>query len=222
MLSFAVALLSFTAGMIDGASFLSLGHVFTSAMSGNTIVFGLAVGGGDLLAGTRSLTAFAGFVAGLVVGSLIAEALPPKPRVLVMLTLETIVLTAFGALWISVGSTEPAIVYVLIGMSALAMGLQANAARSLHVLGVNTVVFTSTLGSIVQGLVGRGAADEAVPPVARPTAAFTFYLAGALLIGVAHHAAPLGLSMARTSALPAVAVIFALGALALRSKADFG
>src|SRR4051812_41106296 len=61
----ALGLLSFAAGSMDAIAFLALGDVFTSAMSGNTILFGLALGQGRLSAASHSLAAFAGYVIGV-------------------------------------------------------------------------------------------------------------------------------------------------------------
>ena len=61
---------SFAAGSMDAIGFLTLGNVFTSAMSGNAILLGLALGQGRISAATHSLAAFVGYVVGVVAATL--------------------------------------------------------------------------------------------------------------------------------------------------------
>jgi uncharacterized membrane protein YoaK (UPF0700 family) len=42
----ATVLLTFGTGVVDGSTFLSLGHVFASVMTGNLVLLGLAAGTG--------------------------------------------------------------------------------------------------------------------------------------------------------------------------------
>lgn len=64
-----LALLSFASGSMDALAFFNLGEVFPSAMTGNTALLGLALGGGHLMQASRPFTAFAGFVAGAALAS---------------------------------------------------------------------------------------------------------------------------------------------------------
>ena len=65
-----LALPSFAAGSMDAIAFLVLGGVFTSAMSGNTILLGLAISQGHFSAAVHSFAALLGYVAGVSVASL--------------------------------------------------------------------------------------------------------------------------------------------------------
>src|SRR5437660_11648422 len=60
-----LALLSFASGATDVLAFIKLGHLFTSAMTGNTALLAIALGQGHVAAAGRSLTALLGFALGL-------------------------------------------------------------------------------------------------------------------------------------------------------------
>src|SRR3989449_11780262 len=60
--------LTWAAGSVDAISYLGLGHVFTAMMTGNTVLLGLAIGQGQVLAALRSVIALAGFCLGAAVG----------------------------------------------------------------------------------------------------------------------------------------------------------
>src|SRR6266851_9068882 len=65
--------LTWAAGSVDAISYLGLGHVFTAMMTGNTVLLGLAIGQGEILAVLRSVLALAGFVAGAGIGAMVVE-----------------------------------------------------------------------------------------------------------------------------------------------------
>src|SRR3954451_15728496 len=143
----ALALMSFTAGSMDAIAFLTLGDVFTSAMSGNTILLGLALGAGRISAAWHSLAAFVGYVAGVA-----GAALPlrtPTRGIERTLALETLFLAAFAGLWTACGGPVTSSVYGLIILSAIAMGLQGAVGRAIRIPGIPTIVITSTWTAIV-------------------------------------------------------------------------
>ena len=61
--------LAAAAGAVDVTSLLGLGQVFTANMSGNLVIFGLAIGGGAHADALHSLAALLGFVAGAALGA---------------------------------------------------------------------------------------------------------------------------------------------------------
>ncbi|WP_254892651.1 DUF1275 family protein, partial [Acidithiobacillus thiooxidans] len=63
-------LLSATSGGADIVAFLKFHMVFTSAMTGNLALFGIAVGQGRLLSATHSLAALLDFIVGIALGSM--------------------------------------------------------------------------------------------------------------------------------------------------------
>jgi uncharacterized membrane protein YoaK (UPF0700 family) len=182
----ALALLSFAAGTMDTIAFLALGEVFTSAMSGNTILLGLALGQGNLAAASRSLTAFAGYAGGVAISAVTLRARHHGIRR--TLGFELLLLAVFAGWWTARGGTRnPPDPYGLIILSAVAMGLQGGIGRAMGVSGIPTIVVTNTLTAIIGGLAERALARQR--PLASITtwqqiAAFVAYLISAVIAGL--------------------------------------
>ena len=150
--------LTFGTGAMDVASITRLGGVFSSVMTGNLVLLGLAAArpSGDLAAHTA--LAFAGYVTGAALGTWIAG--PPRPReetwpVAVTLTLvvELAVMGAFSAGWeLTHGQPNGAPQLMLIVVATLGMGLQSAAVRGLGTT-VSTTYLTGTLTGVVASLV---------------------------------------------------------------------
>jgi uncharacterized membrane protein YoaK (UPF0700 family) len=152
-------LLSFAAGSMDAIAFLKLDEVFTSAMSGNTILLGLAVGQGRVSAALHSFTALIGYIIGVAIASLPLSLSNRGSSQ--TLALEAVFLAVFAGLWaITGGPLHPPVMYSLIVLSAIAMGLQGAIGRWLKIPGIMTVIFTSTYTAIVGGLTERIAAGS--------------------------------------------------------------
>lgn len=150
----ALALLAFAAGSMDAIAFLTLGDVFTSAMTGNTILLGIALGQGRMSAASHSIVAFIGYASGVAVAALPLKT--PRRGVERTLVLEILFLAAFAGLWTACGGpARPAAVYGLIILSAVAMGLQGAIGRAIHIPGIPTTVITSTLTAIIGTLAER-------------------------------------------------------------------
>ena len=185
-----LVLLSVAAGGIDALSFYALG-AFTSAMSGNTILLGLALGQGKVKAASSSLFAFAGYILGVAAATPLGVSAPHAEPLRVLrraLLVEAALLVAFAALW-AAGVELPVpetLQRGLLVLAGTAMGLQSVTARKLDAPGVNTVVFTSTLTAIVGALAdaARYRARRPIRPETwRQVAAFLLYLAGAACMG---------------------------------------
>lgn len=203
-----LALLAFASATTDVLSFLALGEIFTSAMTGNTAFLGLALGQGHALVACRALAALVGFTLGVVAGTLAAGGGDHARGLVWTLALEALCLGLFVVLWYALPRPlADGFIYVLIVLSALGMGAQLVAARRLNLPGVPTVVFTTTLGSIVMTLTHALLRREApMPEALRQSAVFATYLAGAVLAGVL---APSHLGI--LVLLPLGAVVAALG-----------
>jgi uncharacterized membrane protein YoaK (UPF0700 family) len=149
--------LTFSAGCVDAISYLGLGHVFTAMMTGNTVLLGLAVAQGEVLAALRSIVALLGFAIGVFVGAIIAEreSQPPEwpAAVTRALAFETVLLGIFAGISWLIG-TRLGFIYVLIILLALAMGIQSAAVRRLGVPGIATTYITGTLTSLMVDLLG--------------------------------------------------------------------
>lgn len=204
--SYPLALLSFAAGSMDAIGFLALGNVFTSAMSGNAILLGLALGQGRISAATHSLAAFVGYVVGVVVATLPLQM--PRLGVERALALELLFLAAFAGLWTAFhGPVGPREIYALIILSAIAMGLQGAVGRAIRIPGIPTTVITSTLTAIVGTVAERLLAGKW--PIFTATTrlqigTFLAYLASAVVTGFAvtrYLAAPAFIPLVCTLAL---------------------
>jgi uncharacterized membrane protein YoaK (UPF0700 family) len=150
-------LLTLAAGGVDAISYLGLGHVFTAMMTGNTVLLGLALGQGHVLAAVRSILALVGFAAGVAVGALIVRRGPRQadwsPAVTRALTLEGILLGGFAVAWHLTGPERGEVgVGLLIVLTALAMGIQSAAVQRLGVPGIMTTYITGTLTSLMVDL----------------------------------------------------------------------
>ena len=151
-------ILTWAAGNVDAISYLGLDHVFPAMMTGNTVLLGLALGQGHILAALRSVLALLAFSAGVAVGAVIVERdeEPEEwpPVITAALALETVIFAIFALIWQLAGTGRSAgIVHVLIVLLALAMGIQAAAVRRLGVPGIATTYITGTLTSLMIDLV---------------------------------------------------------------------
>ncbi|MGH7770598.1 MAG: YoaK family protein [Candidatus Binatia bacterium] len=163
-------ILTWAAGCVDAISYLGLGHVFTAMMTGNTVLLGLALAQGEILAALRSIVALIGFAAGVAAGAMIVERDDKDRRwpraVTKALALEAVFLAVFVLTWHFAGNSRgAAAVYFLIVLLSLAMGLQAAAVRRLGVPGIATTYITGTMTSLMVDLVGwiRSAASPPRP-----------------------------------------------------------
>ena len=151
-------LLTLAAASVDAISYLGLGHVFTAMMTGNTVLLGLALAQGEVLAALRSILALIGFSVGVFVGAMIVEreSYPAEwPAVVtVALTFETIILAIFAANFTLLDSIHGGMIFLLIVLSAFAMGVQSAAVRRLGVPGIATTYITGTLTSLMVDLLG--------------------------------------------------------------------
>jgi uncharacterized membrane protein YoaK (UPF0700 family) len=209
-----LALLAFASSLTDVLSFLALSHVFTSGMTGNTALLGLAVGEGQIFAAAHAAFALGGFVLGVSCGALLSRPGSHRSGIPGLLGVEALCLAAFCAIWFaSDHPTGSAAVYALIALSGTGMGIQTVVARRINVPGIPTVVFTATLTNIVM------AATDAIARRAplssdtkRQIGIFSVYLAGATLAGA--------LASRHMSVLAALPLAAVLGALIVEHGSD--
>ena len=209
-----LALLSFASGSMDALAFFNLGEVFPSAMTGNTALLGLALGQGHLMAASRPFTAFAGFLAGAAVASAGTELwlreLPTSRAAWRLLALEACLLAVFALAWRSIdGPIEGFALYALIVAASSAMGIQSVAAQLVGRRGITTVVFTSTLTSIVSMATRAFLRPQHDLPLAtaRQIGMFLIYGVGAGICGL------FAAERASIAVLPFVAVVGAAAVL---------
>lgn len=219
--------LSFSTGTYEAICFLTFGKVFTAAQTGNLVLLGIAVGGTRQPAGPNAVTvliSLAAFAAGAALAMPILKAsegdqekeddnvFPAWPRrVSITLAVALILQASFFAVWITAASPA-GLAYILIALSAFAMGLQMNAIRALHVPSISTTAFTATYISLISGLAIWSLTASSTR---RLTATMISVAAGALvgdwMLSHAHPYAP---------AVPAIitAVVIAVATVALRQK----
>jgi uncharacterized membrane protein YoaK (UPF0700 family) len=183
VLAFALA-----GGLVDAASYLGLGRVFTANMTGNTVLLAVAVARGSGGDTARSGVALAGFCAGVAGGAALLRTRDRSwPEVADgTLALEMVALAVLLLGWALIGHS---VRYGLIAVSAGAMGAQSAAVRALHTAGVNTTYVTGTLTSAIARSVDRArkvAQTEQGPTL--PGTAWAVYGIGALGGGVAEQA----------------------------------
>ncbi|HEY2305794.1 MAG TPA: YoaK family protein [Streptosporangiaceae bacterium] len=159
-----VVLLTLTTGAVDVTSFLALGNVFSSVVTGDMVLLGAAAGTGRPELAVHSGVALAGYMAGVLAGAPLADrwhhhatgAWPTS--VTVTLAVELVILVAFTVGW-ELAGTHPSGggQLALVAVLAAAMGLQAAAVRRLGQM--STTYLTSTLTALVAGLVAGSKPD---------------------------------------------------------------
>jgi uncharacterized membrane protein YoaK (UPF0700 family) len=223
--------LSFATGIYEAICFLTFGKVFTAAQTGNLVLLGIGVAGTREPAGPNPVTvviSLAAFAAGAALAMPVLKAFNgdqeteddkvfqawPR-RVSIALVIALILQIGFLTVWITAASPA-SLAYVLMALSALAMGLQMNAIRSLHVPGISTTAFTATFIDLASGLVTWSlTAHSALRLAAAMIGMAAGALLGDLMLNHAHRYAPV---------VPAAvtAVVIAIAWLALKPRAASG
>ena len=166
-----ILLLTWTSGCLDALSFLGLGGVFVANMTGNTVLFGLAVAQGNWLEVLRLLIAMLGFSLGVLGGTLLVERNYEQnrgrwmPQVLLALVIEASLLLVFALGWplVNARRTIHPVADVLLALSALAMGQQSAIVVSMGVPGVSTTYITGTITTLMASLGRRLFVDTQRP-----------------------------------------------------------
>jgi uncharacterized membrane protein YoaK (UPF0700 family) len=151
-LTLALLALTFASGMVDAVSYLGLGRVFTANMTGNLVLLGFGIahsGGLPVLSPTISLGSFA---VGAAIGGLLGTNLGAR-HALHVGAAWTLQVALLACATILAATAHPhagsASRDVVIGVLALAMGLQTATARRLAVPDLPTTVITQTLTGLV-------------------------------------------------------------------------
>ena len=184
----ALLMLTFSTGLIDAASYLGLGRVFTANMTGNVVLLGFgAVGSGGLpvVAPIVSLGAFlVGSAAGGAMATKIGEHhARPVARALGI----EVGLVLASAIVVAATTVRPSILagYGVIVLLALAMGVRNATVRRLGVADLTTTVLTSTLtGLAAESRVAGRSGEGSVRRIAAVLAMLSGAVAGALLLRI--------------------------------------
>jgi uncharacterized membrane protein YoaK (UPF0700 family) len=145
--------LTFSSGAVDAISFLALGKVFTAFMTGNIVFLGLRTAGAPGPGIPAVIVSIAAFTAGALLSWRIVNPAMEmdvnrvwSTRVTLALGLSLIAHAAFQATWMAAdGPHQHGVTEILIGLWALAMGMQSAAVRSLKVDGIFTTAATATV-----------------------------------------------------------------------------
>ncbi|GAA5196171.1 hypothetical protein GCM10023322_64500 [Rugosimonospora acidiphila] len=153
--------LTLLTGATDATTFIKLGNVFTSVMTGNMVLMGLSIGRGDVSAFGHAALAVVSYIAGTIAGSRIVG----KPRdddpiwplaLTVALLVELALFVGVACGWWAGHSGPTGVLQtVLLIFSTLALGIQSSAILRLNVSGLSTTYLTGTLTTVVHSLVLR-------------------------------------------------------------------
>jgi uncharacterized membrane protein YoaK (UPF0700 family) len=182
--------MSLTSGATDVLSYLTLGHVFTSSMTGVTALLIIALAEAKRPTAVRAGISIASYLAG---GALAAMVRPPKHApdsarrsVRRLLSVEAVLLATYCL--IAANAPQGAmggLRDVLIVLSAMTMGIQSVAARQTHERGITTVVLNTTMTGIVVALTERCSGRRTQPLSAHfglKLLAIMGYATGALVV----------------------------------------
>jgi uncharacterized membrane protein YoaK (UPF0700 family) len=170
--------LTFASGATDVASYTRLGNVFTSVMTGNIVLLGLAVARHSLTLASHSLVSIAGYITGVAGGTRIAHgfrvagtaadsgadegrASGLPGHVGWALLAELILLCGLTVGW-EIDGASPAgwAQFCLLAVAATAMGVQASAVKYMGLSEVSTTYLTGTLTGLVSSLVSPKQATQ--------------------------------------------------------------
>ncbi len=132
--------LAIVAGYADAVGFLTFG-AFAGAMTGNTVLLGIALAEVDFSAAGQSALIIAAFLAGVAASAVLAQRIP----LVAILGLEAVAIVAAALI-------APVVAAPVL---AFAMGLQNATMTRFAGASLNTVVLTGNLQKMMQGFLGR-------------------------------------------------------------------
>jgi uncharacterized membrane protein YoaK (UPF0700 family) len=201
-------ILPLVTGIIDAVSILSLGHVFAANMPGNLVFTGFAAAGTHGFSPAAVTAALAGFIAGALGGSRLAQRWAGHRGHLLRNTtaMEFILVGAMMTLSIAAPHPRPADMDLMLFVLGSAMGGQNAVVSRIGVPGLPTAnVVTTTL----TGLLADVAAARAGPGLGRRLAAlaaiFCRAALGAVLVLHSSPAITLGAASGLLALVTAVA-----------------
>ena len=174
-----VVVLALTSGATDAVTFIGLGKVFSSVITGNLALLGVAAGQQNASLAADGALALGGYGLGVLVSGVIAgtpeKEQPVWPREVTMaLAAELLVLAAFSGGWLAAaGHPAGGGRMALVAVAGAAMGMQATAVRRLGQM--SSTYLTSTLTSLLEALVTRRWPEGSL----RSTGVLVAFVAGA-------------------------------------------
>jgi uncharacterized membrane protein YoaK (UPF0700 family) len=150
----AAVLLAAASGATDAIGYFALGHVFTSAMTGNLLLLGISLAHRNGQRVGRVLVSLACFMAGAALGARIARSPetndPVWPQAITRaLAIETVIFVAYATCWWTIGPDHGVVAKVtMLGLGAIALGIQS-AAMQRFGPGLNTTFLSGSLTTMV-------------------------------------------------------------------------
>lgn len=138
-------LLAFTGGLLDAFVYLNHGHVFASAMTGNGVLFGIALLGQDTAQAIRHVIPAIAFLAGVAISKLFQTTLGSR-AVAAGLLLE--LLTLFAASWLPASFPNMAFTAVI----AFVASYQVSSFRQVDAFAYNSTFITGNLRTVGDGV----------------------------------------------------------------------
>ncbi|HTF70350.1 MAG TPA: YoaK family protein [Edaphobacter sp.] len=198
-------------GLVDAVSYIGLGHIFTANMTGNIVLLGFAFAGVPGLSKLRSLTALAAFLVGALIGGRLATTLAPlSSNRWRMTAFGSEALLLLGATLASIGYVSAPLdatrLYVVIILTALAMGLRNATVRKIAQPDLTTTVLTLTITGLAADSSFAGGSN---PRWQRRVLSILFMFAGAVVGALLlRHSLVWPLAMATVSAVCGVAAFY--------------
>ncbi|MFI6324753.1 YoaK family protein [Nonomuraea sp. NPDC050556] len=190
--------LALTSGAVDAFTFVALGHVFTSNMTGNLVLLGISVGHGHISEALGSLVALAAFTCGLAAAfQYTGKDVGWTVRTRRALAVELLLLAALAVAWALAAPRVP-----LIATAAFAMGIQSAVTQRLHTPVGSTTFITGALTGAVSRFLTPDAGESHLPEL----------LAVLLALAVGAAAATASLTLLPTAS-PVIALVAALVAM---------
>src|SRR3954465_11257434 len=158
-----VVTLAVVSGATDAIGLLALGGAFTSVMTGNMVLLGVAASSADGTLAASSGFAILAFCAGAALGARLAgsaqkgDRVWPRP-VTVALAVEFLFVAAYATgWWVTGGEPPPRLALAMLLSTAVALGIQSSTVQRFGVSGMSTTYLTGTLTTVVIRLAtGRG------------------------------------------------------------------
>lgn len=159
-----IVLVTLTAAWIDMLSYLSLGRVFASFMTGNLLFIGLGAVQGNRGLLIRALVAVLVFLVGVAFGSFCLERAPQQQSRTAWhhtfarhLLMEWLLLLVYAMIWrvTSNLSQQAGVQILLLCLAALGMGIQGALVMAFKIPGVVADALTATLITLGQRLAHR-------------------------------------------------------------------
>jgi uncharacterized membrane protein YoaK (UPF0700 family) len=172
--------LACVAGFLDVVGYLTLAHLFTAHMTGNTSKLGVALGHGKLDAALPLAIALPLVAAGVALGTLLVDARRASTPLLV----EAALVTAFMAVGGAAGRhgdtvSSPYPFYVLETCATVALGLQTAALTDIGGTTIRTSYVSGVLTNLTQSAVRRLRGNDDRKPLALLGTILLAYLVGA-------------------------------------------